>query len=86
MKTVIIRPPIAVFEDPEFCEMKTYEKTYEGCDYIDDEIGNICTLFHELLDYRNENKKCVKCSQCKDLFKQSLSEDENAQRIRKNSP
>lgn len=81
MKTVTIYPPAVIPDDPELCE---FENTRCKSANLWDMYR--CASFLETAIYKNKDGELIKCQQCKDLFKQSLSEEENAQRIHKNSP
>lgn len=100
MKTMTIHRSVEVFFDPEFCEtddIDNPEVLYSRCDYLNihrftcnqfpSKEQKSTILEDSTVDsFGSHRGRAHKCQQCKDLFKQSLSEEKNAQRIHKNSP
>ena len=86
MKTVTIYPPREIFDDPEYCNNSPI---LTNSDYCPNSSFSFCRAFvNENQDStpREFDKKAnrfKKCQQCKELFKESLSKDKNAERIHK---
>jgi hypothetical protein len=81
MKTVIIHPPIDIYDDEEYCHHRYINQEHMTSEDICERLNedNICTLFNEELDAKSLDMNpdddfdnvVVKCDECKKYWFQA---------------